>query len=344
MTLAVNIAQSGSNNQTFRNGIIKGAMTIDQRNNGAVVGADPAGTNFVVDRFLSYSEGKNITSFQQTGTVATAPVGFSRFITATTLATTPTPDQGPWVKQRIEGFNVADFGFGTANAQPITLSFLVRSSVTGTFSGSIGNTEGAGPVYYPFNYTISAANTWEYKTITIPGATTGTWAVNNAVGMILTFSLGAGSAWQRPVNSWTNNVALSSTTASNAFLTTVGATWQITGVQLEEGTAASPFEYRLYGTELALCQRYYEQSAQGNDFIWTGYGSNGSGYYLSIPFKVEKRATPTVTVSTPGTSAFNAASLTATDINVDKFNAVCTANATAVAGFFYVRFRATSEL
>ena len=231
--------------------------------------------------------------------------------------------------------------WGNASASPVTLSFWVRSSLTGTFGGSLNN--GGFNRAYPFTYTISAANTWEYKTITVAGDTTGTWATGNTTGIHLYFNLGAGSSFSGTAGAWASSGVVSATGATSVVGTS-GATFYITGVQLEKGSTATSFDYRPYGTELVLCQRYYEQSAQSNDYIWLGYCSSGSGYYLSIPFKVNKRAVPTVTVSSPGAGAFNAATLTAGDLNTDKFNAICTANATSVGGFFYTQFKASAEL
>ena len=284
MTFAVNIAQSGSNNQTMRNRIINGAMTIDQRNNGAAVTA--SGT-YPVDRFRTFKDTASGTLTGQRSTIA--PAGFTNSLSYTiTSAFTPSSSEGNSFTQLIEGFNVADFAWGTASAQPVTLSFWVRASVTGTYGGSVRNS--AANRSYPFAYTISAANTFEYKTITVPGDTTGTWETGNGVGIFLFFSLGTGSVLTGTAGAWANGNFINVTGATN-ITSTAGATFYITGVQLEEGTSASPFENRLYGTELQLCQRYYES---GRFYQNSGSSSNNPFYEFLILFKVDKRATPSM--------------------------------------------------
>jgi len=159
-----------------------------------------------------------------------------------------------YIRQYIEGYNVADLGWGTASAQTITLSFWVRSSVTGTFGGSLQND--AVDRTYAFTYTVSSANTWEQKSITIAGDTSGTWLKTNGIGLIVQWSLGMGPTYLTTAGSWTAGNYLSATGSTN-LIATNGATFYITGVQLEVGSTATPFERRMYGQELALCQRYY---------------------------------------------------------------------------------------
>lgn len=290
MTNAVNIAQSGSNSVTFRNRIINGAMVIDQRNAGASVTTTSGGGYFYsTDRFITYNlVGVNFT----TQRVAEAPAGFinSAKLTFTNAFSLTTTGEATF-QQVIEGLNIADFGWGTANAQSITVSFWVRSSFTGTFSVGIANDGGTRA--YATTYTISAANTWEQKSVTIPGDTAGTWLTNNNAGMFLRFMLASGSnfvvssnnAWTTRAGSYNAADSIFGTRAIGAATgISAGATWQITGVQLEEGTAASPFEFRQYGAELALCQRYFE--------IISGVFVN-SLTYSDYYFKVTKRAVPT---------------------------------------------------
>lgn len=288
MTNAVNIAQSGSNNQTMRNRIINGAMTIDQRNAGASVSVTSTNAFYSVDRFrLSGQNSDGVFSGQQ---VTDAPAGFvnSLKITVTTADASLTSAQTYSVRQRIEGNNTADLAWGTANAQPVTLSFWVKSSVTGTFGGSLNNVSGTRS--YPYTYTISAANTWEYKTVTIAGSTSGTWETGTNTGITVWFGLGIGTDLSGTAGVWAEAQYLSATGATN-LMATGSATWQITGVQLEEGTAASPFENRLYGTELNLCQRYYEV---GGNNAPTQVEGGGTNVWVSIQYKVNKRATPTI--------------------------------------------------
>jgi hypothetical protein len=311
MTLAVNIAQSGSSNVTFRNRIINGGMVIDQRNAGASV--TPTTATYVLDRWSLYPTQASKLSVQQS---TTAPAGFvnSTVITSLSAYSVVAGDFFAY-GQRIEGFNVADFGFGTASASTVTLSFWVRSSLTGTFGGSLVN--GAATRSYPFTYTISVANTFEYKTITIAGDTSGTWITNNGIGLVLFLGLGVGSTYSGTAGSWSSNYYFSATGATSVVGTS-GATFYITGVQLEAGTTASPFEYRQYGTELALCQRYYWK-IKGSDGNYACFSSGLSTagttarHWLSYPAPM--RTAPTISYG--GTIyCYDGANLVVTSISV----------------------------
>jgi hypothetical protein len=269
-----------------RNRIINGDMRIDQRNAGAA----NASTTYGVDRWGQEWTSTGVTlSFQQ---VSEAPAGFSKSLKVTVSTGSPSFTANAAIRQSIEGFNVADLAWGTASAQSATVSFWVRSSLTGSFGGVVRND--SYDRTYPFSYTISTANTWEFKAVTIPGDTTGTWATESSAGIILTFGLGAISARKATANVWANTVARQPT-GSVDLIATTGATWQITGVQLEAGTVATPFERRSYGAELALCQRYFEK---GSSQMLAARIDTGSAYFSNYwmhPFKQTKRSTPTVT-------------------------------------------------
>jgi hypothetical protein len=237
----------------FKNRIINGDMVIDQRNAGASVTINSGTAQYPVDRFGAYGQSTDgVFTVQQS---TNAPAGFTNSL----IATVTTADasigsiQEYGIFQSIEGLNVADLGWGTANAQPVTLSFWARSSVTGTQSGALTNSAFARA--YGFSYTISAANTWEYKTITIAGDTSGTWLTNNGVGIRIRWNLGTGSSYLGTAGSWGG--FLNGTTGSVQLISTLNATFQITGVQLEKGSTATSFDVLPYGTELQLCQRYY---------------------------------------------------------------------------------------
>lgn len=232
----------------FRNRIINGDMRIDQRNAGAAVTVN----GYTVDRFSIFNNTDGAFSIQQD---SSAPNGFAHSLkaTATTADGTLTTTQHLVITQSIEGFNVSDLGWGTANAQPVTLSFWVRSSLTGTFGGSLRSSGGGRS--YPFTYSISVVDTWEKKSITISGDTTGTWLTTNGIGIQIGFSLGAGPDRSGPVDAWAS-ANYTSATGAVSVIGTLNATWQITGVQLEAGTVATPFEFRSIGQELGLCQRY----------------------------------------------------------------------------------------
>lgn len=240
----------------FRNRIINGDMRIDQRNNGASVTMSTA-IVYTVDRWWSFEDTDGTMTAQQS---SIAPTGFTNSLLCTTTVadTSLGSTQRVVIAQIIEGFNVADLGWGTANAQTVTLSFWVRSSLTGTFGGAVKN--GNSTRAYPFTYTISAANTWEQKTVTIAGDTAGTWLTNNGNGIQIHFCLGAGSAVSGTAGAW-SAADLNSATGAVSVVGTAGATFYITGVQLEKGSVATPFEFRSIGQELALCQRYYQSGS-----------------------------------------------------------------------------------
>jgi len=292
-----------------RNRIINGAMVVDQRNAGAsVTPTDISNRTYVLDRFGAFGSVASKFSVQQNAgnlTGTNLPVGFRNYLGITSLAATSLISTDQYtLSQAIEGFNVADLGWGTASAQTVTLSFWVRSSLTGTFGGVFTNaTIDRG---YGFTYTINSANTWEQKTITVAGDTSGTWAgATNGIGILIYWGLGVGSALSVTAGAWTAGNYRSATGATSVVGTS-GATFYITGVQLERGSTASSFEYRSYGTELALCQRYYEtKDYQGSAAHVAVVYAASTSPVLYQEFAVTKRATPTsITWSGNGTGRY----------------------------------------
>jgi len=298
----------------FKNRIINGGMVIDQRNAGASVTV--SSNQYTLDRFRSLASGGGAYSVVQS---STAPTGFSTSMLMTVTTTdTPLAATDYYVlRQSIEGYNIADLQWGTASAATVTLSFWVRSSVTGTFGGSLNNDSARA---YPFTYTINAANTFEQKTITIAGDTSGTWNKTNGLGINVEISLGAGSSLLATAGAWTtpSTSPPTSATGSTNLMATNGATFYITGVQLEKGSTATSFDYRPYGTELALCQRYYEQVAG-----FAGFFSNNSAHLRST-LKVPKRTqSAAISFSTSpmtvlAANAADAAGTTSTSGGVDQ--------------------------
>jgi hypothetical protein len=277
-----------------RNRIINGAMEIDQRNAGAAVTVDQGVRTFAVDRTFGIGvSAAGVFTVQQSTTV---PAGFINSLVSTVTTTaTPGTSEIYQLTQNIEGLNISDLGWGTANAKTVTLSFWVRSSVTGTFGGALRNSTPNRS--YPFSYTISSANTWEQKSITIPGDTTGTWATDNGIGIRLGFSLGAGATLSGTAGAWAAG-DFRSVTGSTNLMATNGATFHLTGVQLEVGSTATPFERRQFGTELTLCQRYYQKysnASAGASAVFTiaqAYTTTAvlGAFVPSVSF----RATPTI--------------------------------------------------
>ena len=241
----------------FKNRIINGAMIIDQRNAGASTTPTVSAT-YNLDRWQVGITVASKFSVQQNAGSVTPPTGYSKYLGCTSLsAYSVLTGDSLRIQQPIEGQNMVDFAWGTASASTVTLSFWVRSSLTGTFGGSITNSNGTRS--YPYTYTVSSANTWEQKSVTIAGDTTGTWLTDNGVGAIVAFSLGAGATYSGTAGAWASGFYLSATGATSVVGTN-GATFYITGVQLEKGSTATSFDYRPYGTELSLCQRYYEST------------------------------------------------------------------------------------
>ena len=277
--------------QGFRNRIINGDMRIDQRNNGASV-APAAGDTFLVDRWVFGASQSSRASFQRS---TIAPAGFTNSLLVTSLSAYSVPAGEVFhLQQQIEGFNAADLGWGSASAQAVTLSFWVRSSLTGTFGGAVVNS--AVTRSYPFTFTINAANTFEYKTITIPGDTTGTWLTDNGCGIRLLFSLGVGSTRSGTAGAWAA-ADFRSATGAVSLVGTNGATFYITGVQLEAGSVATPFERRDYGRELIMCQRYFWQiGGSTNSYQIRGAGVSGGAISQTLTFPVAMRSAPTVTI------------------------------------------------
>jgi len=276
-----------SGNPTFRNRIINGNMMINQR---SFSGSITSGTNnvYTLDRWKAYiTLNDKFTVSQNAGSV-TPPTGFKNYLGCTSsAATSPGSSDYYMMAQFIEGYNVADLQWGTANAKTVTLSFWVRSSLTGTFGGSLTNDNQDRS--YPFSYTIASANTWTNISVTIAGDTTGTWATDNGTGLKLFISLGVGSSFQGTAGAWAGATYFSCT-GETQVIATNGATLYYTGVQLEVGTTATNFDFRDYGRELILCQRYYiAYTVASTSTSW----SVNSSQNLAIGFPVQMRATPT---------------------------------------------------
>jgi len=284
-----------SSNLSGRNRIINGAMMIDQRNAGASVTVNTY-DKFSVDRFNLETGGGSVFTAQQS---SVAPDNFDKSLlcTVTTTSTFPVSSDLAQLAHYIEGLNVADLGWGTASAKTITLSFWVRSSVATTYSIGFQNYNVSRS--YVGTFTINSANTWEFKTITVPGDTTGTWLKTNGRGIGFRWCFGTGSSRiASSANTWEagNKIAISST--SNPIMNVSGATFYITGVQLEEGSVATPFEHRQYGQELQLCQRYFQTwgGTIGNEYApWFGLGYNSTTAEGCFEFIVPMRTAPSLT-------------------------------------------------
>jgi len=283
------VSLGAGNASIMKNRIINGAMVIDQRNAGASV--TPASSAYTLDRWQAAMNQASKYSVQQLS--ASPPAGFTNYLGVTSLSAYSVGATDYFnINQSVEGFNIADFGWGGANAKTVTLSAWVYSSLTGTFGGTLRNS--AGNYNYPFTYSIPTANTWTQISVTIAGPTSGTWVTNNGIGVNVGFALGVGSTYSGTAGVWSTNNYLSATGATSVVGTN-GATFYITGVQLEVGSSATGFEYRQYQQELALCQRYYWRNNAGT--VYTSFGSGvietstNFGAYIKLP--VTMRAVPT---------------------------------------------------
>jgi hypothetical protein len=296
------VAIGQGNASIMKNRIINGAMVIDQRNAGASV-TPTADGQYNLDRWKVGLTVSSKFSVQQNAGSVTLPVGFSNYLGATSLSAYSVGSGDTFLlQQSIEGFNVSDLNFGTANAKTITISAWVYSSLTGTFGGSLIN--GAGNRSYPFSYTVSSANTWTQISITIAGDTTGTWVgATNGIGLAVRFGLGSGSTFSGTADAWAAG-NLVQPTGSVSVVGTSGATFYITGVQLEVGSSATGFEYRNYATEFNVCQRYYQVISYKTPSI-----------YGCVNTMTLMRAAPSVVQSAPPVGGSATATIGATYTN-----------------------------
>jgi len=274
-----------------KNLIINGSCMVDNRNSG---GSSSVTSGYAVDR--THIEGFNGAGAGTGQQVTDAPAGFlkSLKVTVTTVDTSLGASDFYTLRHIIEGQNVAHLGFGTMNAKTVTLSFWVKSSMAGIFCCSIGN--GSNNKTMPKEYNINAANTWEYKTITFPGATTGTWGTDNGRGISIRWCMGVGSTRIGTVDTYNGNEAHGTSKQMNLFATN-GSTFQITGMQLEEGKAATPFEHRSFGEEIDLCRRYYSVfHPTGQEQVYIETAGTASHSFVNFPIPYGMRTQPSITL------------------------------------------------
>jgi len=282
-----------------RNVIVNGAMVISQRGTSFT---SVGNGDYTLDRFRVYSSGGGVFNVDQ---ASDGPDDFTKSLKVTVATNDASIGSSDYyiLNSRLEGYDTAKFNFGTSAAKTVTLSFYVKSSLTGTFGGSFTNSSEANA--YIFSYTINAANTWERKTVTITGQTSGTWATDNTNSIRIYWDLGCGSGNVSGSTGWGSGAyGLSSTVQ---LVGTSSATWQITGVQLEVGDTATPFEHRSYGDELARCQRYYQMT--NAVALFSGRGTGTTTAVASLPLTVPMRASPTLTTNGIDTRGYTSAAL-----------------------------------
>jgi len=333
-----------------RNRLINGNMVVDQRNAGAqITAANLVTGSYMVDRWVYYSsQAAKFTAQQNAGSVTT-PAGFSNYLGMTVAsAVSVAASDYFFITQIIEGFNFADLGFGTASAKTVTLSFVVYSSLTGTFGGALKNY--ASTRSYPFTYTISAANTWTTISVTIAGDTSGTWVgATNAGAVFVEFGLGAGSTYSGTAGSWAAANYISATGATSVVGTS-GATFYVTGVQLEVGTKATPYEMQIYSDQLAQCQRYYVKDTCVTSAAPT---STSAMTVSSIFFPVVLRTVPSLSTSNITSLSFSGYTVFDTPITYASTSTATTQavafntnnpNARTAAGVMNVTYAISVEL
>ena len=313
----------------MRNRIINGNMVIDQRN----AGASGTASNYTVDRW-GYSAtqaskgtwGRNLNS-------VTPPAGFTNYLGfQSSSAYSVGASDVFYIYQGIEGYNYADLAYGTVNAKTTTFSFWVYSSLTGVFGGAYQNAGGTRT--YPFSYTIPAANTWTYITVTIPGDTTGTWNTTNGAANYVNFSLGAGSTYSGSANAWSGSNYFQPT-GSTSVVGTSGATFYITGVQLEIGTVATPYERQIYSNQLIQCQRYYQTN--GNV---TRSQTSSAGVFSYICWNTTMRTAPTVSLTSISYANASGGSVQNTGVNGTEISFA----PSAIGGYMFSTILASAEL
>jgi hypothetical protein len=289
------------NASIMKNRIINGNMLVSQRNGTSTV--TPSSGNYTLDRWnAGLTQASKFSVAQST----TAPTGFINSLLVTSLSAYSITSTDIFViRQPIEGLNTYDLAWGTASAKTVTLSFQVYSSLTGTFGGSLENDNADRS--YPFTYTISSANTWTSVSVTITGCTDGTWLTTNAVGILLNLGLGVGSSKSGTAGAWAN-ADYRSATGATSVVGTNGATFYITGVQLEVGSSATGYEYRIYGTEFANCQRYYNKILLGDTATSATTGISSFNYISTLAlayfvYPVAMRTIPSL-VTTGSTSNY----------------------------------------
>ena len=329
-----------ANQSAYRNLIINGDMSIDQRNQTTTING--TGVTYNVDRFLGrgVSSAGVFTLVQDTD----APERFTNSLKATVTTADSSIASGSSyrVQHFVEGNNSTNLYWGNSSAQTVTLSFYVKSSVTGTFGGNLAN--GDFNRFNVFSYTINSANTWERKTISITGDTSGTWLTNNGLGIRINWSLGAGSTLLASAGSWGSSVKEGVTSQTN-LIATNSATWQITGVQLEVGTSASDFEFLPYDVNLNRCMRYYQTYQSGGMICWSGTTISGANYFQDVRHVVPMRTSATIgNLTVENRNGFNTSNPSIDYGNTQGFRATLQSNANTNEAYFRFKYTADAEL
>ena len=293
-TCTANVTSIGGGQLSNRRVNRNGSFIISQKNSDTEITLGSSGDRWIdmIQTFLH-----NTATFKAQR-VSDAPAGFqysAKHTVSSADSSLAASDEAIFI-HRIEGFDAAKFAYGTSGAKQITVSFYVKSSLTGDFSFAAQT----GGRNYVNEYTINSANTWERKSFTLPVLTTGTHNTTNGTGLNLIWDLGSGDTFATStLGSWVTASNLYRSTGATRLSTNVNATWQITGIQVEEGTVMTDFEHRAFGQELALCQRYFTLiNADGSidSFSPIGIGRffNATEAQIFVPLPTAMRQPPTI--------------------------------------------------
>jgi len=338
------LAQSASAPEGRKNVVTNGAMNVAQRST-SVTGIGASAGYFTVDRFNINVGDTSAGRLTMTQT-ADGPSGFANCIKldCTTADTSIAAGEFLILEQRFEGQDLQRFMKGTSDAKEYAVSFYVKGNASATYVVELFDVDNTRQVSKTFSVTTS----WTRVELTFPADTTGAFTDDNAQSLNLHIFLHAGSTYTGGTLSqtWTSNTNANRAVGISSFFDSTDRTFFITGMQLEVGSVATEFEHRSFGEELALCQRYYE--VQGGTtltqfaHLWTGDVTNNQSYYQTVQFSVEKRATPTITMSSAAQSSFG----TPTAANTSRIatSGVAISNSTAARGYFYVGVLADAEL
>jgi len=290
--------------------VVNGAMEISQR--GSSFTGFGAAVNYGLDRFGFYHSSDGAFTVSQETSIVPTDFTHALKVLITTADASIAAGQRLILFTKLEGNRVSHLNWGTSDAKAVTLSFWVRSSVTGTHGGAFGN--GSDNRNYPFTYTISTADTWERKTITVAGDQTGTWATDNTNGLQIVWGLGVGSTYSGSAGAWAAGDKNSATGATTSVLGTTNATWYLTGVQLETGSNASDFHHRSYADTIRECLRYYYRIERNNawgEFMLLRAYSTTNGTCGAVQLPVPMRASPTLSCTSPsGNFAYSVTAIT----------------------------------
>lgn len=326
-----------------RNLIINGAMEISARGSSFTSVANGA---YTLDRFAFYDTGAGVVDISQATDTPNGNFKNSLKVDVTTADSSLAAGDLYAIIHHIEGTVSSHLGWGTSDAKNVTLSFWVKSPKTGTHSVAVQNS--AQNRSRSEEFTVSAANTWEYKVVSFVGDTSGTWLTTTGVGIRLAFPLAAGSTFTQAAGSWGTGNIYASPNQVNCMDNTAN-NFYITGVQLEVGSVTD-FEHRSYGDELARCQRYYQTTVPaagdvfGTRILFGGHIVSGNNTFGFVDHAVPMRAAPTITFNNLAFNGYPSGDPTLNGYGLTRFEVYKTANANNNGSYYLFGYEANAEL